>query len=255
MKLIDTHSHLYDEVFKDDIEQVLQKAAAEGVSHCYLPAIDSSSHEAMLALETNFPRQCTAMMGLHPCYVKENYQNELDIVEHYLEQRKFVAIGEIGLDYYWDRTFEVQQKEAFQLQMEWAIQYQLPIVIHTRNAMQETIDMVKPFVPKGITGIFHCFSGSYESAKEIIKAGFYLGIGGVVTYKNAGLAEVLEKIPLEHLVLETDAPYLTPVPFRGKRNESSYLSYIVHKLAEIKAVPIETVASITTTNAQKIFGS
>ncbi|MFZ4058339.1 MAG: TatD family hydrolase [Ferruginibacter sp.] len=255
MKLIDTHSHLYDEVFSGDIEQVLQKALEEGVSHCYLPAIDSSSHEAMLALENNFPEQCTAMMGLHPCYVKENYKEELAIVEQYLQQRKFVAIGEIGLDYYWDRTFEVQQKEVFQLQMEWAIQYQLPIVIHTRNAMQETIDMVKPFVPKGIRGIFHCFSGSYESAKEIIKAGFYLGIGGVVTYKNAGLAEVLEKISLEHLVLETDAPYLTPVPFRGKRNESSYLSYIVHKMAEIKGVPTSTIASITTANAQKIFGS
>ena len=193
-------------------------------------------------------------MGLHPCSVKENYKEELSIIEDWLSRRKFAAIGEIGLDFYWDKTFSDQQYEAFTHQINLALQYDLPIVIHTRNAMQETINVVKEFAPKGLKGIFHCFSGSYESAKEIIKAGFYLGIGGVVTYKNAGLAEVLEKIELDHLVLETDSPYLTPVPFRGKRNESSYIKYVVARLAEIKNTTADEIAAITTANANKIFG-
>ena len=164
-------------------------------------------------------------------------------------------MGEIGLDHYWDKTHIKEQETAFRIQIEWALEYQLPIVVHTRNAMQETINIVKEYVPRGLRGIFHCFSGSYESAREIIKAGFYLGIGGVVTYPKAGLAEVLEQIPLEHIVLETDAPYLTPVPFRGKRNESSYLTYIAAKLAAIQGVPVDKIEEITTANAQKIFGS
>lgn len=255
MILTDTHCHLYSEEFTTDIDTVVQLAENEGLQKFYLPAIDSTATEAMLALENRFPGKCIAMMGLHPCYVKENYKPELEAVNNWLKQRKFAAVGEIGLDYYWDKTFVKEQEEAFRMQIEWSIQYKLPIVIHTRNAMQETINIVKEYVPKGVRGIFHCFSGSYESAKEIIKAGFYLGIGGVVTYKKAGLAEVLEHIDLEYLVLETDAPYLTPVPFRGKRNESSYLKYIAAKLAEIKNVPIEEVAAVTTANAQKIFGS
>jgi TatD DNase family protein len=194
------------------------------------------------------------MMGLHPCYVKENYKDELASVSTWLVKRKFAAVGEIGLDFYWDKTFTNEQYEAFRLQIELSIQYNLPIVIHTRNAMQETINIVKEYVPKGARGIFHCFSGSIESAREIIKAGFYLGIGGVITYKKAGLAEVLEQVSLEHMVLETDAPYLTPVPFRGKRNESSYLKYIIEKLAGVKKVPVEELAAITTANAEKIFG-
>jgi len=208
----------------------------------------------MFNLEEKYPGQCIAMMGLHPCYVKENYQDELALVQHWLTKRKFAAVGEIGLDFYWDKTFATEQYEAFRTQMEWAIENNLPIAIHTRNAMQETINIVREYVPKGIRGIFHCFSGSYESAREIINAGFYLGIGGVLTYKNAGLAEVLSKIDLQHLVLETDAPYLTPVPFRGKRNESSYLKYVVAKLAAVKNCSEEEVAAITTENAEKIFG-
>ncbi len=255
MIFTDTHCHLYSEEFTADIDTVVQHAENEGVQKFYLPAIDSTVTEAMLALENCFPGKCIAMMGLHPCYVKENYKLELEAVNNWLKQRKFAAVGEIGLDYYWDKTFVKEQEEAFRMQIEWAIQYKLPIVIHTRNAMQETINIVKEYVPKGVRGIFHCFSGSYESAKEIIKAGFYLGIGGVVTYKKAGLAEVLEQIDLQYLVLETDAPYLTPVPFRGKRNESSYLKYIAARLAEIKNVPVEEVAAVTTANAQKIFGS
>jgi len=255
MTLIDTHTHLYSDEFTDDIDEVIKRAEVAGIQRFYLPAIDSTATEAMLSLETRFPGKCIAMMGLHPCYVKENYKEELKLVEEWLAKRKFTAVGEIGLDHYWDTSFAPQQEEAFRLQIEWSIQYQLPIVIHTRNAMQETINIVKEYVPKGVRGIFHCFGGSYESAIEIIKAGFYLGIGGVLTYKKAGLPEVLEKIDLQHIVLETDAPYLTPVPFRGKRNESSYLSYVAGKLAEIKKVSAAEVAAITTANAEKIFGA
>ena len=253
MILIDTHCHLYGEEFTGDIETVIQNATLEGVKKFYLPGIDSNSIDAMFRLEQQFPNKCIAMMGLHPCYVKENYKEELDVVQQWLTDRKFAAIGEIGLDFYWDKTFMIEQYQAFRTQIEWAITYNTPIVIHSRNAMQETINLVKEYVPKGVKGIFHCFSGSYESAKEIINAGFYLGIGGVLTYKNAGLAEVLAKIDLQHIVLETDAPYLTPVPFRGKRNESSYLKYVVAKLAAIKNITIEEVAAITTSNAEKIF--
>ena len=255
MILIDTHCHLYSQEFIADINTVIEHAGNEGVQKFYLPAIDSMATAAMLALENQFPGKCIAMMGLHPCYVKENYKDELELVENWLSKRTFAAVGEIGLDHYWDKTFLKEQEEAFRTQIAWSIQNNLPIVIHTRNAMQETINIVKEYVPKGVRGIFHCFNGSYESAKEIIKCGFYLGIGGVITYKKAGLAEVLQDIDLKHLVLETDAPYLTPVPFRGKRNESSYLKYIAAKLAEVKNVSIEEVAAATTTNAQKIFGS
>lgn len=254
MTFIDTHTHLYLSDFKEDIESIILKAEENGITKFYLPAIDSSTHPGMIALEEKYPGKCFAMMGLHPCSVKENYKEELSIIEDWLTKRKFAAIGEIGLDFYWDKTFSDQQYEVFKHQINLALQYDLPIVIHTRNAMQETINVVKEFAPKGLRGIFHCFSGSYESAKEIIKAGFYLGIGGVVTYKNAGLAEVLEKIDLEHLVLETDSPYLTPVPLRGKRNESSYIKYVVARLAEIKYTTVDEIAAITTANADKIFG-
>ncbi len=253
MIIVDTHCHLYSEEFVNDIDEVISRAKQNGVTKFYLPAIDSSSLNAMLALETKFPNECFAMMGLHPCYVKENYQAELAIVQQQLKSRPFVAIGEIGLDFYWDKTFETQQCEAFELQMQWALDYDIPIIIHTRNAMQETIDMVKPFAARGLTGIFHCFSGSYESAKQITDMNFMLGIGGVITYKNAGLPEALQKIPSDFLVLETDAPYLSPVPFRGKRNESSYLHYILEKLADTKQISVEAMAAITTANAEKLF--
>jgi TatD DNase family protein len=253
MTVIDTHAHLYSEEFQGDIDLVIERAQKAGVTKMYLPAIDSSETESMLALEQKFPGVCIAMMGLHPCYVKENFASELAHVKTWLDKRDFVAIGEIGLDFYWDKTFTNQQYEAFDTQMQWALDLKRPIVIHTRNAMQETIKRVKPFAQKGLKGIFHCFSGSAESAKQIIDLGFLLGIGGVITYKNAGLPEILETVGLEHLVLETDAPYLTPVPFRGKRNESSYLTYIISKLAAAKAVSEMEVAAITTANAEKTF--
>lgn len=253
--IIDTHAHLYLDEFKNDIGDVIKRAEAETVKKIYLPAIDSSEIENMFLLENKFPAKCFAMMGLHPCYVKENYLEELSIVKEWFTKRKFAAVGEIGLDLYWDKTFIKQQYEAFRVQIELGLQYNLPIVIHSRDAMQESIDVVKEYRSGGIKGIFHCFGGTVENAKEIIDTGFYLGIGGVLTYKKSGLAEVLEQIDLKHLVLETDAPYLTPVPFRGKRNESSYLKYIVEKLALIKNVSAEEVAAVTTANAEKIFGN
>jgi len=254
MILIDTHCHLYLDEFKNDIGEVMERAIQSGVERFYLPGIDSTVIPDMLQLEEKYPGRCFAMMGLHPCSVKENYREELSIVETWLNQRPFAAVGEIGLDFYWDKTFADQQYEAFDLQMQWALDRKMPIVIHTRNAMQETINRVKPFAAKGLTGIFHCFSGSYESAVQVTDMGFLLGIGGVLTYKNAGLPAVLEKIGMEHLVLETDAPYLTPVPYRGKRNESSYLTYIIRLLATTKNLSVEEAAAITSANAKKIFG-
>jgi len=255
MKLIDTHCHLYIAEFNQDIEQVIARAKKDGIEKFYLPAIDSTETDAMFSLEEKFPGQCIAMMGLHPCSVKENYKDELEIVETWLNKRKFVAIGEIGLDFYWDKTFTAEQYAAFEMQMQWAVERNLPIVIHTRNAMQETIDAVRPFATKGLKGIFHCFGGSFDEAMEIINMNFLLGIGGVLTYKKSGLQAVMEKIDLKHIVLETDAPYLTPVPFRGKRNESAYIKIIAQQLAEIKNVSLEEVAAVTTANAEKIFGN
>lgn len=254
MRLIDSHTHLYSKEFENDFEQVLQRARSAGVAKFYLPAIDSSVIGVMLKLEALFPEEFFPMMGLHPGSVKEDYLQELEVVEKYLAQRKFVAIGEIGLDFYWDTTFTIQQYDAFNKQMEMALHYNSPIVIHTRNAMKQTIEAVKPFAARGLTGIFHCFGDTNETAKQIIALGFYLGIGGVLTYKNAQVAAALKDIPLSHIVLETDAPYLSPVPYRGKRNESSYLAFIAEKLAQVKNVPVEEVAAITTANAEKIFG-
>jgi len=254
MTLIDSHCHIYLDDFKEDIDSIMQRAEAQGVKKFYMPAIDSNETNNILLMEKKFPGKCFAMMGLHPCSVKENYKTELKLVEDWLAKRKFAAIGETGLDFYWDKTFIKEQYEALRMQIEWGIQYNLPVVLHTRNAMQETINVVKEYVAKGTRGIFHCFGGTYEEAMEIIDAGFYLGIGGVLTYKNAGLGEVISKIDMQYLVLETDAPYLTPVPHRGKRNESSYLKYIVEKLAEVKNISAKEVAEITTANAEKIFG-
>jgi len=251
--IIDTHAHLYLDEFKQDIGAIMDRAAAEGVGEIYLPAIDSNEINNMLSLEAQFPGRCKAMMGLHPCYVKENYTSELGIVKEWLQKRTFSAIGEIGLDFYWDKTFVAEQYKAFRLQVEWALEYDRPIVIHSRNATAEAIEVVKEYSGQGLKGIFHCFGGTLAEADAIIGLGFYMGIGGVITYKNAGLAEVLENVALEHLVLETDAPYLTPVPFRGKRNESSYLKYIIAKLATVKNTTPDKVVAVTTANAQKIF--
>jgi len=255
MNLIDTHCHLYLDEFKPDIAAVIERAQAVGVSRFYLPAIDSSETDNMFALEQAYPGVCIPMMGLHPCYVKENWEKELALVGEWLAKRPFAAIGEIGLDFYWDKTFTDQQYTVFRQQMQWALDRHMPIVIHSRNAMQETIETVKPYAEKGLRGIFHCFSGDADAARQVTALGFLLGIGGVITYKNGGLDKALADIPLESLVLETDAPYLAPVPNRGKRNESAYLQPIIEKLAQVKNRPVEAVAAITTANAEKIFGS
>jgi len=254
MRFIDTHAHLYSSPIKENIEGIMKNAKDNGINTIIMPAIDSTTLEAMLEVEANYPKNCMAMMGLHPCSVKENVKEELALIEAQLQKRKFIAIGEIGLDYYWDKTFATQQMDAFQIQMQWALDYKLPIVIHTRNAMGETIEAVKPFAKKGLRGIFHCFSGSKESAEQIISMGFHLGLGGVLTYKNAGVAEAIKEIPMEWLVLETDAPYLSPVPYRGKTNEPSYMIQVAMKLAEIKNLPLHEVAEITTNNAMGVFG-
>lgn len=254
MILVDTHAHLYLEEFDNDRELVIKNAEKAGIKKIYFPAIDSGTHEKMLQVEKQYTGTFYSMMGLHPCSVKDNFKDELLIVQDYLSKRKFAAIGEIGLDFYWDKTFISQQYEVFETQMQWALDNHLPIVIHTRNAMQETINTVKPFAAKGLRGIFHCFGDSYETALQIIDMGFYLGIGGVATYKKAGLENVLDKISIENIVLETDAPYLTPVPNRGKRNESSYIKIIAEQVARIKNISLEEVAEATTINAQKIFG-
>jgi TatD DNase family protein len=254
MNLIDTHCHLYSKEFDRDREEMIQRAEKEGIERFYLPMVDSGSRASLLELEARHPDKCIGMTGLHPCSVKENYTTELRIVEEDLSRRPWAAVGEIGLDFYWDRTFECQQYEAFHLQIDWALHYRLPIVIHSRDSMKESIGVVREHQKGGLRGIFHCFGSTIGDARAIVELGFYLGIGGVLTYKNSGLPDVLREIPLEHVVLETDAPYLAPVPFRGKRNESAYLKYVVEKLAEVKGVSIEDVAAVTTENARKLFG-
>lgn len=253
MTLVDTHCHLYVSNFQSDRKAVIDRALAAGVTKMFLPAIDSSELESLLTLEKAYPQHCIAMMGLHPCSVKDNYEEELRLVQEQLFSRSFAAVGEIGLDFYWDVTFTNQQYEAFRRQVDWAKQLQLPVVIHSRNSLDESIGVITEKQDGSASGIFHCFSGTLEQAQRIIDLGFYLGIGGVLTYKNSGLAEVVKNVPLESMVLETDAPYLTPVPFRGKRNESSYIKYVAEKLAEVKGVSVEEVADVTTRNAQNIF--
>ena len=254
MRFIDTHAHLYSDPIKDNLTGVLKNALDIGIDTILMPAVDSASLEAMLAVEAAYPKNCMAMMGLHPCSVKENAEEELAMVKAQLAKRKFIAVGEIGLDFYWDKTFTAQQMHAFEKQMSWALEYNLPIVIHTRNAMGETIEAVKPFAKKGLRGIFHCFSGSKESAEQITAMGFHLGLGGVLTYKNAGVAEAIKDIPLQWLVLETDAPYLSPVPYRGKSNEPAYMIQVAMKLSALKNIPLHEVAELTTQNAMRVFG-
>ena len=271
MLLIDTHAHLYLQQFDSDIGPILQRAYHSGIEKIFLPAIDSESHERLLALcqrsTVNGQRNADniqpsanshlptiyPMMGLHPCSVKENYKQELDTARRYLDNgTKYYAVGEIGLDFYWDVTHREQQFEAFETQIGWAIEKGLPIVIHARKSTYDCIQVVKKYKGK-VNGIFHCFSGSAEEAAEIIKLGFYLGIGGVATYRNSGLQELLATIDLSHIVLETDAPYLTPVPYRGKRNESSYIRIIAEEVARIKGLSLAEVAETTSANAMKVY--
>ncbi len=254
MTLVDTHSHIYLPEFDEDKPAMLERAGTEGVAKILLPAIDSTTHAIQLQLEAEHPDRCISMMGLHPCSVKENYREELAMARDWFGKRKFIGVGEIGLDFYWDKTFTDQQYEAFHQQLEWALEFDIPVSIHSRLATDKCIAVVKEHQNGKLKGVFHCFSGDIKQAEEIIALGFYLGIGGVVTFKNSGLDKVMEAVSLDHVVLETDAPYLAPVPFRGKRNEPAYLKYVVEKLAQVKQVGTEEIARITTQNAQKLFG-
>ena len=251
--MIDTHSHFYLPDFQEDFQAVVDRCKSVGIEKIYLPAIDSSTHDAMMALAAAQPGWCIPMMGLHPCYVTADYQQEMNLVETWLAKQSFAAIGEIGLDFYHSTEFKQEQIDVFVHQMNLAMQYDLPIVIHSRSSIDDCIKLIDEHGKGRIKGIFHCFGGDERQAKKIIDLGFMLGIGGVVTYKNAGLAKLIETLPLDVLVLETDSPYLTPVPFRGKRNESSYLTYVAAKIAEIKGLSLEEVAHATTNNSKKIF--
>ncbi len=251
--LIDTHAHLYAKAFDKDRQAMIERAKKAGIEHFLLPNIDSSSIEGMMELEATMPNCCHSMMGLHPCSVKENYKKELNTVKQWLDKRDFIAVGEIGIDLHWDKTFFEEQKKAFVQQAEWAMDLNIPIVVHCRASMDIVIDLVKEINDTRLRGVFHCFNGEISQAQKIIDLGFYLGIGGVLTFKNSGLDKTLEKLSLEKIILETDAPYLAPVPNRGKRNESSYVTLIADKLSIIKELSLEEVAEITTKNARKLF--
>lgn len=252
--LIDTHSHIYTEDFNSDIDEVVQNAYNNDVKKIILPNIDSGTIKRLVDLSNSYPHICYPLMGLHPTSVATDYKEELKAVEYWLDKHKFYGIGEIGIDLYWDSTYVNEQKEAFRYQIKLAKSLQLPIVIHLRNSFHEVHEIVNEEQNGTLKGIFHCFSGDEEEALKIIDLGFLIGIGGVLTFKNSNLSEVIEKIDLKHLVLETDSPYLAPIPKRGRRNESSYLIYIAQKIAEINNIPIEKVAEITTLNARDLFG-
>jgi TatD DNase family protein len=252
--LIDTHAHLYSRKFDADRTDMVQRAIKAGVVRMYLPNIDAESIEGMLALEAVFPEHCFAMMGLHPSSVQATtYRKELELVEHWLGQRAWAGIGETGIDLYWDKTTLDIQKIAFARHIEWAKDLKRPIIIHSRESNRECIDLVRARQDGTLRGIFHCFSGSQEEAREMIDLGFMLGIGGTLTYPKSELPVILRDIPLEHIVLETDAPYLPPVPYRGKRNESSYIRQTAEMLSEAKVVPEAQIARVTTENALRMF--
>ncbi len=252
--MIETHAHLYDEQFKRDIDTVIENARAVGVTKAYLPNCDSSTIGPMMDLAERYPDFCIPMMGVHPCYIKDDFEKELALAYKWLQQASFAAVGEIGLDYHWDLEHVEQQKIAFERQIDWALAFNLPIVIHSRNATRDCIDIVRTKQKGQLRGIFHCYGDDLAMAQQITDLGFLMGIGGVLTFKNSGLAETLKDIGLEHLVLETDAPYLAPVPKRGKRNEPAYLDYVADKIAEVKQVSKEEVIRVTTANAKKVFG-
>lgn len=253
MNLIDTHTHLYTEEFDNDLTEVVLRARQAGIVRFYLPAIDSSYTDAMLRAKNMFPDEMFLMAGLHPCSVKENFQEELNKVEEFMKTNDFYGIGETGLDYYWDKSFIKEQKESLHQHCRWAHQHQKPLSLHTRESIDDAIALISEYKGTGIKGVFHCFSGTIKQAEEIIALGFFLGIGGVLTFKNSGLDKVIRDVDLEHIVLETDSPYLAPTPYRGKRNESSYLKLVAEKLALIKMESVEKIAEITTGNAIQLF--
>jgi len=253
MILCDTHTHLYLDAFDNDRNEVVENAIKEGVKFMFLPNIDSGSVKGMLDLCMEYPDNCFPMMGLHPTSVKKDFQKELENVELLFKKHDFIAVGEIGIDLYWDISFEKEQVEAFIRQLEIASTYKLPVVIHSRNSIDKLIDLITGFGNVEAGGVFHCFTGTVEQAHKITDLGFYLGIGGVLTFKNSNLHLVLKEIDLKHILLETDAPFLAPVPYRGKRNQSSYIRLVAEKLTEIKGISIEETAHITTANSMELF--
>jgi TatD DNase family protein len=254
MVLTDTHTHLYYETDGDKRTALMQRCRNNSIGRLFLPNVDAASVPLMFNLLDAYPAECYPMLGLHPCSVKENWEEELAVIQPALHKHKIYAIGEIGIDLYWDKTFLTEQIQAFKLQINWTKTLKLPIVIHCRDAFDEVYQALQEMHDENLRGIFHCFTGTLEQANKITDMGFYLGIGGVVTYKNAGLDKILPQIDLNHVVLETDSPYLTPVPYRGKPNESSYLIYVAEKVAELYQTSVEHVADITTENSKRIFG-
>jgi TatD DNase family protein len=252
--LTDTHTHLYSEEFDLDRSEMMQRAIDNGVTRFFVPAIDSTCTQSMYDLERDYPNNVFLMMGLHPTYVKDNYFEELEHVETELAKRKFVAIGEIGIDLYWDKTHLAEQQIVFRKQIQLAKQFKLPIVIHCREAFNEIFEILEEEKSPELFGIFHCFSGTYEQALQAISYNMKLGIGGVVTFKNGKIDQFLDKIDLKHIVLETDSPYLSPIPYRGKRNESSYLINVADKLSQIYKLSVNEIATVTTDNSIEIFG-
>ena len=252
---IDTHTHLFSESFNDDRSEIVQKAIEAGVELCLLPNIDVASIQPMKDLVSEFPNNCIPMMGLHPGSVDENWKENLEIIRKELFENKYIAVGEIGMDLFWDKTFISAQREAFVMQVNWAKELNLPIVIHARDAFQEIYEVLDELNDDSLTGVFHCFTGATEDVEKILSyGGFKLGIGGVLTFKNSKLDEVIKDVALEHLILETDSPYLPPVPFRGKRNESSYLLHVAEKLADVMETRLSIIEEVTTANAKELFG-
>jgi len=252
MRYIDTHAHLYSKQFNPDRSEVVDRALELGITCIAMPNIDSTSIDDMFETELKFPI-CKPMIGLHPCHVDLHFEKELYIVEDWLNKKNFLAIGEMGTDLFHDKTFWPQQQEAFKIQVSWAIQYDLPLVIHCRSSIDETLSLLEPFAGSKLNGIFHCFSGTSEQLKKVLELGFYVGIGGVATFKNGGLDQVLPGVDISKVVLETDCPYLAPVPHRGKRNEPSYLNLIADRLAEILSMTKEELVHCTTENAKRVF--
>lgn len=252
--MIDTHAHIYLEQFSEDISDVLERAQEAGIDKIVMPNIDHTSIDGMMALEADHPGFCFSTIGLHPCSVNKDFEKELYLVEEWLIKRKFVAIGEMGTDLYWDKTFIDQQVEAFKVQVDWAKKFQLPIIIHCRESLDMTIDLVEELKTDELTGVFHCFNGNETQAERIKGLGFHIGLGGVTTFKNSGMSEVIPKLDLDHVVIETDAPYLAPVPFRGKRNEPAFVKEVAQKVADLKEIGLDELDEITTLNANKLFG-
>ncbi|PQJ19051.1 TatD family hydrolase [Nonlabens tegetincola] len=254
MILTDTHTHLYSEAFDEDRDEMISRAKAAGVQRFFVPAIDSEYTDRMLQLKANYPSEVFLMCGLHPTHVKENYKDELKHISQMLEQHEYVAIGEIGVDLYWDKSFKKEQLEAFHTQIKWSLDRDLPIAIHCRDAFDEVFEVLEDYRNTSLKGIFHCFTGTIDHAKQAVDLNLHLGIGGVATFKNGKIDQFLNKIDLHHIVLETDAPYLAPVPYRGKRNESAYTKLVADKLSLIYDVSVEEIARITTDNSKRIFG-